>query len=318
MPFEFIRENKRLPDEVYGMFEATASKSFADRGSCEHGAPSPFLPARGGPMEKRRYSPFTWLNLVCLDAPLVAIAWQLLFARTFGMAAGKSETAALFLTSWLIYLADRFADSVSLDRETVTSARQRFCREHRRAWWVAIVAIAIADLGFCARLEFRTIRFGLAVGACALAYLFVNQVFPFIWRRLPLKETAIGFLFAAGTVVPLSHGLTSEMFPAWFLFGCLCSLNCLSIALWEDRLDAAQCRITITSAFPRISRLLLPLILLLALISPATGMSRINICIAASATLLAVVHLLRGRLEANVRTAFADLVLLTPIWTLLM
>ena len=33
---------------------------------------------------RQNYSPVIWLNLFCLDAPLVALAWQWLFARSFG------------------------------------------------------------------------------------------------------------------------------------------------------------------------------------------------------------------------------------------
>jgi len=32
---------------------------------------------------QRRYSPVIWLSLLCLDAPLVALMWQWLFARTY-------------------------------------------------------------------------------------------------------------------------------------------------------------------------------------------------------------------------------------------
>ena len=58
--------------------------------------------------------PVVWLNLVCLDAPLVSVAWLWLFARTFHATVDPVNCAALFLTAWLIYLADRLADSCSL------------------------------------------------------------------------------------------------------------------------------------------------------------------------------------------------------------
>jgi hypothetical protein len=67
------------------MIEAPASKSFAARRG--DGAPAP------APL---RASPLTWLNLVCLDAPLVAIAWQWLFARSLSIRVDLGATAALF------------------------------------------------------------------------------------------------------------------------------------------------------------------------------------------------------------------------------
>jgi hypothetical protein len=54
--------------------------------------------------------PFVWLNLVCLDAPLVAVAWQWLIASSLHLAVALADSAALFLTAWGIYLADRLAD----------------------------------------------------------------------------------------------------------------------------------------------------------------------------------------------------------------
>jgi len=97
------------------MIEVAASKSFT--------------PASAPPREKR-ISPFVWLNLVCLDAPLVAVSWHWLLADVFQIAIPRGTTAALFLTAWLIYLTDRFVDSVSLDQRTAVSLRQRFCRRH--------------------------------------------------------------------------------------------------------------------------------------------------------------------------------------------
>src|SRR5450432_2947799 len=51
--------------------------------------------------------PVVWLNLACLDAPLVSVVWLCLFARTFHSSVESVNCVALFLTAWLIYLADR-------------------------------------------------------------------------------------------------------------------------------------------------------------------------------------------------------------------
>src|SRR3954447_26980728 len=84
-------------------------------------------------MRKHR-SPLTWLNLVCLDAPLVALAWLWLFARTFHVPLQIGNAIALFLTAWLIYLGDRFADASNLKRDSHRSLRQEFCVRHREIW----------------------------------------------------------------------------------------------------------------------------------------------------------------------------------------
>ncbi|MEP6810656.1 MAG: hypothetical protein ABI992_10465 [Chthoniobacterales bacterium] len=260
----------------------------------------------------------TWLNLVCLDAPLVAISWQWLFARADGIAVTPSATAALFLTAWLIYLGDRFGDSLSIAAGTPLSLRQRFCARHRVAWLLAILGIALADVLVIAQLDRGAIRSGLGVGAMALVYLTVNQRWPGLWRRLPLKEMSIGFLFAAGTRVGLAAGLTNVIWPAWLLFACLCVLNCVSIAVWERALDLAQQRVSIATVFPRGERYLLPMFAVLTLVSLSLAFSQsdartVPLAVAMSTLLLAGVHLFRNRIEPDVRTALADLVLLTPL-----
>src|ERR1035437_3791084 len=75
--------------------------------------------------------PLLWLNVLCLDAPLVAITWQWMFAHAFHLTLTPAERLALFLTAWWIYLLDRLADSVALAPTATRSARIDFCLRHR-------------------------------------------------------------------------------------------------------------------------------------------------------------------------------------------
>lgn len=300
------------------MIDAPASKSFTRAESLVASADA------GGGRAQRTTSAslFTWLNLACLDAPLVAVSWQWLFARSLNLPIARGATAALFLTAWLIYLADRFGDSLSVARTGPTSSRQRFCLRHRAAWLMAMFVVALANVGLMlTRLETATLRFGAAVGTCALVYLVVNQRAQFVWRVLPLKEIAIGVLFAAGVMVGLAAALPSALLLPWTMFAALCSLNCISIAVWERALDAAQSRVSIATAFPR-SATLLPIwlgALIVASIALATrSMSMLYLCIASSAMLLAILQCMRARLAPDTRTAMADLVLLTPLFLLVL
>lgn len=258
------------------------------------------------------------MNAVCLDAPLVAVSWVWLFARSFDVPVATSGLTALFLTAWLIYLADRLGDTVLIDRRRVTSFRQRVCLEHRRAWLIVTAAVAVADLAVVGA-QFRSgfVMSGAAVGAMVLAYLLVNQFRPAIWRVVPLKEVAVGALFAAGTMVPIAAHLPSTAIRSWCLFAALCTLNCISIAAWERWLDTAQERVSIATALPRVGGLVLPALLLLASVSFALGLLHvagrsIYICVSISAALLAFTHASRRRIQPDVRTALADLELLTP------
>lgn len=293
------------------MIESPASKSFAPETTSDT-------------MEKQRprgrvATPLVWLNLVCLDAPLVAITWQLLFAKSFGIAIANGGTLALFLTAWLIYLADRLGDNLSLLSDDPMSLRQQFSLARRALWVGAIILVALADLVVAAsQLDRQAIIVGGVVGSAALIYLLINRFAADLWRVLPLKEISIGFIFAAGTMVGLLRSPTSAALPAWFLFAALCSLNCIAIAIWERDLDAAQERVSIATAFPRVRHLLLPVLTVVcltsAILSARGSQARLlYLCLATSAVLLGAVHIVRAKIQPDVRTALADLVLLTPV-----
>ena len=290
------------------MIATTASKSFVGQRI---------------PPPRIRISPFVWLNAVCLDAPLVAVCWLWLFATSFDALVSAAAMAALFLTAWLIYLGDRLGDCASVDVRRATSFRQRFCVSHRRRWLQAIVAVALIDAAVVAtQLGSAVLIAGAAVALLAIAYLLTNQLRPGAWRVLPVKEIAIGVLFAAGTIVPIALHLPSAAALPWLLFAALCTMNCICIAVWERWLDDAQQRISIATAFPRVSGFVLPALLVLAVASLAVARmilaaQTICVCLSVSAGLLALTHVFRRRIQSDVRTALADLVLLTPAALLL-
>src|SRR3954453_17574936 len=224
------------------MIEIAASKSFAGEGSA---SVTPKPPPRALISARRAPGVFTWLNVVCLDAPIVAVAWQWLFARSFQVPIARGATAALFLTAWLIYLTDRLVDRVLLEPWAPLSLRQEFCLRYRWLWVAVLPLLALADLFDVWRtLDTRAVAVGCVVGFSACVYLLINQLRPQWWRVLPLKELSIGFIFAAGTMVGLLRNLTPAALPGWLCFACLCSLNCISIAVWERQLDRAQQRIS--------------------------------------------------------------------------
>jgi hypothetical protein len=261
---------------------------------------------------------------VCLDAPLVAIAWLWLFARSFGVPLQIGNAVALFLTAWLIYLADRFADAFTLKPGLPQSLRQQFCLGHREIWVATLALVA----GFDAYVIWRTTAVqtflvGAVVGLVAVIYLVANHPLGLIWRSLPAKEMAIGILFAAGTVVALfpSPVLTPAFLIAVATFAALCSLNCISIAGWECDLDKAQGKVSIATLHPGIIERVAQLCLVLA----AGSLVLAFLCRSAAALFAAVSvsALLLGYLNASPsfstsaqRTALADLVLLTPVLAL--
>ncbi len=274
----------------------------------------------------RSHSPGVWLNLVCLDAPVVAVAWQWLFATTFHVPMQFGNSAALLLTAWLIYLADRLADASSLNPDGPRSLRQEFCLKHRRVWMGALMAVAAAAASAIWRNTAPvTFLVGAGVGSLALVYLVLNHPLGRIWRLLPLKEISIGVLFTAGTLVallPAVPPMGPALLSAAIAFACLCALNCISIAGWERELDEAQQKISIATRYPALGRVLGKISSALALGAFGAALfyrdtAMVFGCIGLSALLLALLDMLPATIGTDRRTALADLVLLTPLLALL-
>ncbi len=273
----------------------------------------------------RSYPPIIWLNLLCLDAPLVALAWQWLFARSFGAHLNWSLRALLFLTAWLIYLGDRFADSIRMPAGSPRSDRHQFCQDHMVGWWIAIVVIFMADSVLALRsLDLQMFFLGGTLAVICALYLFLNHLLGGRWRPVPMKEKAVGVLFAAGTtlaVVGLLPGLTISFAFAVVLFAMLCTLNCLCIASWERELDAAQGKTSLLTGWPAVAGALKPFGFFIAAFSLVLAVvwrfaAPLWICLAVSALLLIWLHN-GSNLRRDNRTALADLVLLTPLLVLL-
>jgi hypothetical protein len=274
----------------------------------------------------RDRTPVVWLNLFCLDAPLVAVAWLCVFARAFQATVEPSRYGALFLTAWLIYLADRLADSYSLPEDRPRSLRHHFCLNHRRTWIGVLALIAAMDAQLVWRsIDGETFVAGVVVGAVALIYLVLNYSLGGAWPPLPLKEFTIGFLFAAGTLVALSPALrpiSSALILSAMAFAWLCTLNCISIAFWERELDETQRKVSFATRYPSLDRHLRKLLSSLALISGAAAIidreaAPILGCVSMSSLLLALLDFYRGKISRDQRTALADIVLLTPLLALL-
>jgi len=261
------------------------------------------------------FSPITWLSISCLDAPLVAITWQWIFAEMSRTTISISDRIALFVTAWLIYLVDRLADSFNIPTGAPESARQRFCARHRRKWVMLIILLTvIGALVAFTSIDKSTLAVGAATAFAIASYLALNHFAGAIWGKWPLKEVLIGSLFAGGTVVAIHQRVSAFVMPV-ILFGILCSLNCLSISVWERDLDIAQQRESFATACPRF--LWLPRVSCWALAASAllvaimAQSATLLFCIALSAILLALLHYARVR-SRDARVALADIVLLTP------
>lgn len=256
-------------------------------------------------------------SLLCLDAPLVAVAWQALFAAAFAIPLSSASRGVLFLTTWAIYLFERGADAASLRPGMPRSARQRFAARHVRAGLLLFVAVVALDFLLILRLAPRLLLIGGGVGAVCVAYLAVNRKADRAWQSLPIKELSIGLLFAIGTVAALVPTRGAGFAPSVALFGLLCAGNCAFVAAWERELDVRQGKSSLATRWPRLEAALPRLTIALALLAALSRLFAVPMALglplSVAALLLVLLHAIRRSLPADERTALADLALLVPL-----
>ena len=84
-----------------------------------------------------------WLfpNLLSLDAPLVAMAWLYVFAKTWRLGYHPWEAyASLGLAVWIIYVADRLLDaSLAGGTKAALEPRHRFHVENQRYFRIGLL-----------------------------------------------------------------------------------------------------------------------------------------------------------------------------------
>lgn len=236
-----------------------------------------------------------WLNLLSLDAPIVALVWQDLAARTFGTPLHAPSRIVLGLTVWAIYLADRLLD-VRAAAGTPKTARHDFSRRHQRGLRALLAAVVVLD-GFIAIVELRRAVFlcGLAVAGCVAAYLSTFPLRASGWEKQVFAAVlfATGVLLVPGTWVGPSHLLL----PA-ALFAGLCLCNLILIELWEgDR----ERRLTWLAPAG------------IAAIAIARPNGTWQDAVALSGVLLAGVAIGGRRLTVSAKRVLADAALLTPL-----
>lgn len=195
-----------------------------------------------------------WLlpNLLSLDAPLVAVVWLYIFAKTWRVEyLPWAVYVSLALIVWVIYVTDRLLDaSLSGAGAGKLEARHEFHRRHGKIFKrLAIVAAITAMVLVVLRLPMTVFGFSIGgsgsngyavLGLCLVGGFFVLSLFstsdP---NEIPhAKNVLAGLSFAYGTAM-LAHLYTG--FEMWELvrsrelisFGVLCVLNISAIDLWE-------------------------------------------------------------------------------------
>lgn len=240
-----------------------------------------------------------WPNLLSLDAPLVAVLWQILFVRCFRAQPDMAAAALLVASVWLIYSADRMLDAW---RGSVNRPRHEFCRRNWRALlpaWIAVLTVT-GCFSWIALPTPLFVRGLFLLGAVAVYFLAVHAAPAWVRRYWP-KEMMVGALFALGaSVVAWNHLRSPADVLTVFLFSCLCWINCEAIEHWESGcgrwpVSAAATCVAFSAAALLQQR-------------PILGSAEL-----ASALALVVLDRGRPRLSGDALRVLADAALLSPL-----
>jgi hypothetical protein len=263
-----------------------------------------------------------WWHLASLDAPTVAVVWSLSFARSAGVHFPSWVPLLVGLGTWCAYVGDRILDAGSaLKTGKLESLRERhfFHWRHRRVLLPVAACAALASAAIVLAQMPTVIRARDSVLAlAALAYFSIVHV-PRLrprWFKLHSKEVLVGTLFTAGCALPtltrLGDILPSVasvifLFLAIGLYAALAWLNCWAIDRWEAGVVSRSTTLPARFIGAGAAVLALPA----ALFVPR--LSILLAACAASALLLGLLDLQRGRLTPLTLRCAADLVLLAPI-----
>lgn len=273
-------------------------------------------------------TPLLWITGLSLDAPVVAVLWQLLFARSFHVQFARSVTILLALVVWLIYVADRLLDVVKAPAQGAETTRHTFYRRHMWAFLFPLGGgVVLAAWMSLTQLDAKTFYGGLVILLAVGAYLFtVHLVSP---RRewLP-KEMLVGVLFALGTCFPVWEHMSSDFavpVGPFLLFTALCWMNCSAIEYQEwTRLRSRQFgqphpwTVWMGSQFQLISIAIAAVALGFVLVEVGDAHWRLSAAEVLSALAFALIQYKEESLSIDQFRVLVDIALFTPLFFLVL
>ncbi len=276
-------------------------------------------------LRKSQVPCWLWLNVLGLDAPLVAIAWQFFFAEAFRLKIPTSNYLVLGLVVWVIYSADRLLDARRLGDPQAASARHRFYSDW---FWLLMPLTGLAAL--LAVFAVVTILPATLLHSGVVVFLFVIVYFVHrIWVEGPMlvvvpKEIFSGMVFAIGTTLTgyaWSNDIPDALYsPEVLWFGGLCSLNCMAISVWERNSDADNDGNALPQIWPPVVRFF-PVCAwgftvagaVFALAHTGTVMFPVLLAVTSGGVLLALLASISGRISPAALRVGADVAVIFPV-----
>lgn len=185
-----------------------------------------------------------WLlpNLLSLDAPLVALAWLFIFAKTWRVDYLPWQAyAALGLAVWVVHVADGLLEA-AIRGGNSPRLRHHFHLRHGRLFKIGAAVAAIVSLALVVDGFSITVFNYLLVAVVLLAGFFSISLFSDREngaKVLHSKNILAGFTFAFGTAMVAHVFIPGTIVPdlIWsrelLCFAALCSLGISAIDVWE-------------------------------------------------------------------------------------
>ena len=269
-----------------------------------------------------------WPTVLSLDAPSVALTWQVLFARVLHVELGWYHHLLLGLGTWIVYATDRWLDGWSIEPDLVSTQRHRFYQQYRWpvavAIGVAVVAEAcVAGMRLTSTEWYRGVELVLLVVAYLMAGVLLRRA---ISWKIP-KEFLVAVLFALGTgcfPMAVAGAAGVSLFAPLTWFASLCLTNLLLIARWERTVDTAHRQSSTALALPRMDPFLRSLPWVVASSSAVAawsglgGSGVVTGCVASAGLLLGLLDIAQQRIGRQMARALVDAALLTPLVPLLL
>jgi hypothetical protein len=260
-------------------------------------------------------------NLLSLDAPLVALVWLYVFAKTWRVLYHPWPIyLVLALVVWGIYVIDRLLDSALHGGKSELPLRHQFHRRLRVVLLPLAVLALLAALGMAlVMLPREVFSYAMIVGVLVAGF-FATALFTGGRSEIPYtKNLLAGLAFASGTAigahvyVPTVGVLDLIRSPEMLTFGVLCALNITAVDLWEHAERSSDPEVKSADDLS----LTLPIALLAGLAlffatSAGEFVRPFYIAIMVGAGALYVVNRLRSRLPVPALRVLADVALLFP------
>ena len=268
-----------------------------------------------------------WLypNLLSLDAPLVAVAWLHIFAKTWRLGYLPWQAPAILaLGVWVIYVADRVLDGSMLSgMPAKLKPRHRFHHAHQRALGLGVgVAMLAALVLVLTKMPMTIYRHLLPAGVLVAAYFGMSLLTSQESGEVPITKNVLGgVVFAFGTAM-MAHIYRWEytifdmlMSREFKCFAALCILNITAIDVWEHTSRAADPEIGAKYELA----LTLPLTLLgaaallFALLDDQQSTRPFFYAVLTGAALLYILNRMRSRFSLDGLRVLADVAMLVPV-----